>query len=58
MHADSQMTLDEKEKLVDAILKSATVDKDKAVEFEFYVGKDTSNVVQNVKVGSGVRIRT
>jgi hypothetical protein len=43
------MTLDEKEKLVDAILKGATVDRDKVVEFEFYVGEDTSNVVQNAK---------
>ncbi|MCX6377023.1 MAG: hypothetical protein NTU88_13495, partial [Armatimonadetes bacterium] len=46
------MTLDQKEKLADAILKSATVEKDKVVEFELYVGEDTGNVVQNVKVGS------
>ena len=52
------MTLDEKEKLVDAILKSATVDKDKAVEFQFYVGTHTSNVVQNVKTGSSAWTRT
>lgn len=46
------MTLDEKEALVDVILKGATVKKDKSVEFEFYIGEDTSDVVQNVKVGS------
>jgi hypothetical protein len=46
------MTLDQKEKLVDAILRGATVDRDKVVEFEFYVGEDMGNVVQNAKIGS------
>lgn len=52
------LTLDEKEKLVDAILKRAKVDGDRSVEFEFYVGEDTADVAQNVKIGSGARIRT
>lgn len=52
------MTPDLKEALVDTILKSATVQRDKVVEFELYVGEDTSNVVQNVKVGSPAWTRT
>jgi len=51
-------TSEEKEALADAVLKSATVDEDKVVEFEFYVGSDPGYVVQNVKFGSpeGIRI--
>jgi len=52
------MTLDEKEALVNLMLKKATVDKDKTVEFEFYVGEDTSYVAQNVKSGSPTWTRT
>ena len=51
-------TEEDKETLVYLILKRATVDAEKSVEFELYVGEDTSNVAQNVKVGSGVRTRT
>lgn len=43
---------DEKEKLVDAVLKRAAVDKEKAVEFEFYAGDGMDDVVQYAKVGS------
>jgi len=53
-----EVTLDEKETLVDAILKGATVNKDKAVDFEFYVGDGPGYVVQNVKVGSPAWTRT
>jgi len=45
-------TAEEKEALADALLRSATVDEDKVVEFEFYVGADPSYVVQNDKFGS------
>ena len=51
-------TAEEKEALADALLKSATVDEDKVVEFEFYVGADPSYVVQNDKFGSPEGIRT
>lgn len=45
-------TPEEKEALVQAILKKATVDADKAVEFEFYTGIDGDDVVSKIKVGS------
>ena len=45
-------TEDEKERLVDTVLRRAVVDKDKAVEFEFYAGDGMKDVVQYVKVGS------
>ena len=51
-------TAEEKEALADALLKSATVDEDKVVEFEFYVGIDPGYVAQNVKFGSPEGIRT
>ena len=51
-------TDEEKEALADALLKSATVDENKVVEFEFYVGADPSYVVQNDRFGSPEGIRT
>ena len=45
-------TEEEKERLVDFILKKAVVQKDKAVEFEFYAMEDGCDVVQYVKTGS------
>ena len=52
------MTPDLKEALVDTLLKSAIVQRDKVVEFEFYADDNAADVVQNVKAGSGVRTRT
>ncbi len=43
-------TEEEKEHLVDFILKKAVVQKDKTVEFEFYAREDGADVVQYVKV--------
>ena len=51
-------TAEEKEALADALLKSATVDENKVVEFELYVGSDPSYVAQNVRFGSPEGIRT
>ena len=52
------MTPDLKEALVDTILQSATVQRDKTVEFAFYADDDAANVVQNVKAGSPAWTRT
>ncbi|HEY3297228.1 MAG TPA: recombinase family protein, partial [Armatimonadota bacterium] len=52
-------TPEEKEALVDALLKKAVVGADKTVEFELYAEGDIGdNVVPKNKVGSGARIRT
>jgi len=53
----AQATAEEKEALADALLRSATVDEDKSVEFEFYVGADPGSVVQDDKFGSPEGIR-
>lgn len=45
--------LDQKEKLVDAILRGATVNKDKVEECEFYAAEDTDNVRKNWLPGLG-----
>ena len=45
-------TEEERERLVDFIVKKAVVQKDKAVDFEFYAMEDGADVVQYVEVGS------
>ena len=50
--------VEEKERLVDFILRKAVVKEDKAVEFEFYARDEVTDVVQYVKVGSPAWTRT
>ena len=51
-------TDEEKETLVDSILKQVTVVPHKTVDFEFYLPPSPDYVVQNVRFGGPTRIRT
>lgn len=53
-----QGTTEQKERLVDYIVKQVTVDRDKSVEFELYLPEKATDVVQSVKSGCRTRTRT